>query len=97
MFLEGLNAMGLSLTEANFPILTENYLGRWAYVTRGIAIGIQDGNIGDAEPLVRRVLPDLEPLLFPIWLVAHRELNTSRRVRVVFDILAELLAEAPKG
>jgi hypothetical protein len=30
--------------------------------------------------------------MFPIWLVAHRELNTSRRVRVVFDLLAEELA-----
>jgi DNA-binding transcriptional LysR family regulator len=44
------------------------------------------------EPLVRRALPDIEPLMFPIWLVAHRELNTSRRVRVVFDLLAEELA-----
>lgn len=54
--------------------------------------GILDGNIGDAEPLVRRALPDLEPLVFPIWLVAHREVNTSRRIRVVFDLLAEELA-----
>lgn len=91
MFLKGLNAMGLSLTEANFPILTENYLVMWEYVKRGIGIGIQDGNVGDAEPLVRRVLPDLEPLMFPIWLVSHRELNTSRRVRVVFDLLVEEL------
>jgi DNA-binding transcriptional LysR family regulator len=91
MFLKGLNAMGLNLTERNFPILTENYLVMWEYVKRGIGIGIQDGNIGDAEPLVRRVLPDLEPLRFPIWLVAHRELNTSRRVRVVFDLLVEEL------
>ena len=44
------------------------------------------------EPLVRRALPDLQPLVFPIWLVAHREVNTSRRIRVVFDILAEELA-----
>lgn len=92
VFLKGLNAMGLNLTERNFPILTENYLVMWEYVKHGIAIGIQDGNVGDAEPLVRRVLPDLEPLLFPIWLVAHRELNTSRRVRVVFDLLAKELA-----
>jgi DNA-binding transcriptional LysR family regulator len=91
MFLKGLNAMGLSLTEANFPILTENYLVMWEYVKRGIGIGIQDGTIGDAEAAVRRVLPDLEPLMFPIWLVSHRELNTSRRVRVVFDLLVEEL------
>ena len=92
MFLKGLNALGLNLTERNFPILTENYLVMWEFVKHGLGIGILDGNIGDAEPLVRRALPDLEPLMFPIWLVAHRELNTSRRVRVVFDLLAEELA-----
>ena len=91
-FMNGLNALGLSLTERNFPILTENYLVMWELVKHGLGIGVLDGNIGDAEPLVRRVLPDFEPFMFPIWLVAHRELNTSRRVRVVFDLLAEELA-----
>ena len=92
MFLNGLNALGLSLTERNFPVMTENYLVMWELVKHGLGIGILDGNIGDAEPLVRRALPDFEPFVFPIWLVAHRELNTSRRVRVVFDLLAEELA-----
>ena len=92
MFLKGLNAMGLNLTEHNFPILTENYLVMWEMVKQGLGIGILDGTIGDAEPLVRRVLPEFKPLMFPIWLVAHRELNTSRRVRVVFDLLAAELA-----
>jgi DNA-binding transcriptional LysR family regulator len=92
MFLKGLNSLGLNLTEANFPIFTENYLVMWELVKHGLGIGIIDGNIGDAEPLVRRALPELEPFMFPIWLVAHRELNTSRRVRVVFDLLAEELA-----
>ncbi len=92
VFLKGLNAMGMELTERNFPILTENYLVMWELVKHGLGIGVFDGNIGDAEPRVRRVLPDLPPLMFPIWLVAHRELNTSRRVRVVFDLLAEELA-----
>ncbi|MDB5538514.1 MAG: LysR family transcriptional regulator [Devosia sp.] len=92
VFLKGLNALGLSLTERNFPILAENYLVMWELVKHGIGIGIQDGNIGDREPLVRRVLPDFNPFMFPIWLVAHREVNTSRRVRVVFDLLAADLA-----
>ncbi|MFQ5624080.1 MAG: LysR substrate-binding domain-containing protein, partial [Paracoccaceae bacterium] len=91
-FLDGLNALGLNLTERNFPILTENYLVMWEMVKQGLGIGILDGHIGDAEPKVRRVLPDMEPLMFPIWLVAHRALNTSRRIRVVFDLLAAELA-----
>jgi len=92
MLLKGLNALGLNLAQRNFPIFTENYLVMWELVKHGLGIGVLDGNIGDAEPLVRRALPDLEPLMFPIWLVAHREVNTSRRIRVVFDLLAEELA-----
>lgn len=91
MMLEGLNTLGLGLTETNFPILTENYLVMWELVRQGVAIGILDAHIGDADPIVRRVLPDLEPLVFPIWLVAHRELSTSRRIRRVYDFLGEEL------
>ena len=95
MFLKGLNAWGLDLTAANFPILTEDFLVMWELVKRGLGIGVRDGTIGDAEPLVVRVLPDHPPLSFPIWLVAHRELNTSRRVRVVYDIMADELGRIP--
>ena len=90
--LNGLNMMGLNLSQKNFPVMTESYTVMWELVKNGVGIGILDGNIGDAEPLVERVLPDLEPLMFPIWLVAHRELNTSRRIRMVFDLLATELA-----
>ena len=88
MMLKGLNTLGLGLTEANFPLLTESYLVMWELVRQGAAIGILDAYIGDADPVVRRVLPDLEPLVFPIWLVSHRELTTSRRIRMVYDFLA---------
>jgi len=92
-FLKGLNALGLSLTESNFPFLTGNILVMWELVKIGLGIGMIDEAIGDAEPEVVRVLPDLQPIVLPVWLVVHRELNTSRRVRVVFDLLAEELAE----
>lgn len=92
VFQKGLNALGLNLTERNFPIMTSNYLVMWEMVKQGLGVGIQDGLIGDAEPLVRRALPDLAPILFPMWLVAHRELHNSRRVRVVYDLIAAELA-----
>jgi DNA-binding transcriptional LysR family regulator len=91
MMLKGLNTLGLGLTEANFPLLTESYLVMWELVRQGAAIGVLDAHIGDADPVVRRVLPDLEPLVFPIWLVSHRELTTSPRIRRVYDFLAEEL------
>jgi DNA-binding transcriptional LysR family regulator len=50
-------------------------------------------SVGDAEPSVVRVLPEqIEPMRFPTWLSCHRELRTNRRLRVVFDLLAELLS-----
>jgi DNA-binding transcriptional LysR family regulator len=91
MMLKGLNTLGLGLSEANFPLLTESYLVMWELVRQGAGIGVLDAYIGDADPGVRRVLPDLEPLVFPIWLVAHRELATNRRIRMVYDFLAEEL------
>jgi DNA-binding transcriptional LysR family regulator len=94
MMLKGLNTLGLGLTEANFPLLTESYLVMWELVRQGAAIGILDAHIGDADPVVRRVLPDLEPLVFPIWLVSHRELTTNRRIRMVYNFLA---AELRRG
>jgi DNA-binding transcriptional LysR family regulator len=93
VFLKGLNALGMNLTDRNFPILAENYLVMWELVKHGLGIGVLDGNIGDREPLVRRALPDLEPLMFPIWLTAHREVNTSRRIRTVFDLIADELTD----
>ena len=47
--------------------------------------------LGTKEPMVVQALPALSPIEFPIWLTAHRELNTSRRIRMVFDLLAKEL------
>ena len=87
MFMKALNQMGLGLTKKNFQVMTESYLVMWELVKRGIGIGVLDSLIGDAEPAVQRALPDLDPLIFPIWLVAHREVTTNRRIRTVFDLL----------
>ena len=79
---------GLPLERRHFPILTENHLVQWEMCKRGAGICIVMEEVGDREPRVRRVLPDLGPLPVPLWLVTHRELRTSRRIRVVFDHLA---------
>ena len=92
MLLNGLNALGLKLSKSNFPIRTKNHIVQWKMVKQGLGIGIFPEDIGDAEPLVQQALPELEPIVFPIWLTTHRELNTSRRVRLVFDLLAAELA-----
>lgn len=91
MLISELNKRGFNLTKQNFPLLTESYITHWELVKHGLGIGIMPEEIGDAEPKVKRVLNDFPPIEFPIWLTTHRELRTSRRVRIVFDLLAEEL------
>lgn len=89
-----LKALGLSLTPENFPVLTGSHLVHWELIKHGIGIGVVSERVGEAEPLVRQALPSLPPLLMPIWLTTHRELHTSKRIRLVFDLLA---AELGRG
>lgn len=79
--------IGLKLMPHNFPVIAENHIVQWELVKQGVGIGVMPEEIGDAEPSVERVLPALEPLASVLWLATHRELNTNRRVRMVFDFL----------
>lgn len=91
--INGLNSLGLNLTQRNFTLLSESELVRWEMVRQGLGIGVITADIGDCDPLVQRVLPGMAPILVPVWLTTHRELHTSRRIRVVFDLLAEAFGD----
>ncbi|SFK40510.1 LysR family transcriptional regulator [Falsiroseomonas stagni] len=90
-FIDGLRGFGINLSRRQIPVVVDSYLVHWALVRQGAGIGFITEAVGDAEPAVRRVLPDAAPIVFPVWLATHRELHTSRRIRVVFDLLAEEL------
>lgn len=83
--------LGMKVTQENFPIVSENHLVQWQMVKQGLGLGVITDLIGEKEPAVVRALPDLAPIMVPIWLTAHREVRTSRRVRFVFDLLADAL------
>jgi hypothetical protein len=63
-------------------------VAHWALVQQGLGIGAMMDEIARDTPGMVRVLDDVPPVRFPIWLVTHRELRTSRRIRVVFEALA---------
>lgn len=94
VLIKGLNSLGLNVSKRNFPIICDNHLVQWAFVKQGLGIGLITEAVGDTEPLVRRVLPGMKPIVFPMWLAVHRELNTSKRVRTVFDFLATELSRS---
>ena len=93
-FLEHLRAHGLPLTTANFMLYSENSVTAWEMVRQGLGIGAMMDDVARVTPGVVRVLDEVAPIRFPIWLVTHRELRTARRIRMVFDLLAEQLSES---
>jgi len=90
--LNGLNEMGLSLTRRNFPLISDSGVVAWEMVKQGLGVGVMMREVADVTPGIEQILPDLGPGPVPIWLVTHRELHTSRRIRLVYDLLAEALA-----
>ncbi len=88
-----LNQMGLPLAKDNFRLISEIGAVAWEMVKHGLGIGVMAEDVADQTPGVECVLPDLDPIPVPVWLVTHRELNTSRRIRLVFDVLAETLGK----
>jgi DNA-binding transcriptional LysR family regulator len=86
-----LAALGLTLTRANFRYGSTNGLVAWELVREGFGVSPMAEQVGDNTPGVVRLLPQREPIVFPIWLVTHRELHSARRIRLVFDILADAL------
>ena len=88
-YLAYLSQLGLDLREDNFSCYADNTVAYWALVRQGMGIGVTMEEIARETPGVIRVLDEVAPVRFPIWLVSHRELRTSRRIRVVFEALAE--------
>jgi DNA-binding transcriptional LysR family regulator len=87
-----LHDKGIPVRKENFVMSSESGVVHWELVKSGYGITYMPELLGDAERGVEKVLPDLPSLEFPVWLVTHRELKTSRRIRVVFDLLARELA-----
>lgn len=87
-----LNAMGVPVTRDNFKVASDSGVVIWEMVKQGLGVSVMVREIADVTPGVECVLPDLDPFPVPIWLTTHRELHTSRRIRLVYDFLADALA-----
>ncbi|MEO1598849.1 MAG: LysR family transcriptional regulator, partial [Pseudomonadota bacterium] len=67
---------------------SQNGVAVWELLRARFGVSMLPKVLSDAQKGVEKVLPDLPPPQFPIWLVTHPELRTSRLSRIVFDQLA---------
>ncbi|MBK6293353.1 MAG: LysR family transcriptional regulator [Rhodoferax sp.] len=90
--LQGFQAMGYAATRETFAFRSDDFIVQWQAVRAGLGVGFCADYMARTDPDVQRVLPGLlkiPPL--PMWLAVHREIRTNRRIRAVYDFLAEAL------
>ena len=87
-----LNPAGIPVMAQNFRIGSKSGVVSWELVRQGLGISVMSDDVAEMTPGIERVLPEREAFKFPIWLATHSELRTARRIRLVFDLLAEQLS-----
>jgi DNA-binding transcriptional LysR family regulator len=89
--LDGFRAAGIPATRDYFAFRCDSRIVQWQMVLAGYGIGFIQADIGKRHLDIVQLLPDTRLGELPIWLTSHAELRTSRRVRRVFDFLANEL------
>lgn len=83
--------LGIHLPRNNFRLGSQSGIVAWEYAKQGLGIAPMSDEVGLATPGMEKLLPGMAPIVFPVWLTTHRELHTSRRIRLVFDMLSDFL------
>ena len=89
--LEHLHRHDIALTLKNFRFGSQSGVVAWELVKHDLGIAVMSDEVAALTQGIERVLPDMKPIVFPVWLTTHRELHTSRRIRLVFDFLGQFL------
>ena len=90
-----LDRRGLHIAEAQFKLRSDSGVVMWEMMRAGLGIVVLPNGLWPDATGVQPVFTELKPVQFPVWLATHRELKTSRRIRIVFDALAEAFSQAP--
>ncbi|TFW28929.1 LysR family transcriptional regulator [Massilia horti] len=92
--LRGFREVGVPVERDFFCIRCDNHIAGWQMALAGAGICFAPSIVAARWPEMQMVMPaSLVPAL-PLWLTAHRELRGSRRIKLVFDALANGLAQA---
>ena len=86
------NHLNLTLRNDQFPLVTNNHLVQWELCKQGAGVCLMMDEVAQLDATVQKVFPELPSISVPIWVVCHRELRTSRRLRLVFDWIVEGLS-----
>jgi DNA-binding transcriptional LysR family regulator len=84
----GFESSGHSSKQLKIVARCDDKNAQWACVKAGMGVGFMGDYLLKDDKDVVHLLPELRLPSYPIWLTAHRELRTSKRIRATFDFLA---------
>ncbi len=88
----GFRRAHIPLEPKRVALRTANHLVYWQALRAGIGVGFVSVLIADEEPVLERLVRTLPVPPLDAWLAVHRELRSSRRIRRVYDFLADALS-----
>lgn len=93
LLITGARAAGFSFSRDHFAIRCDSQTALWELTKAGLGIGFAQKSLVTSTPGMCEIpLPiDIPPL--EVWLTTHKELFTSRRIRVIYDRLYDHLGE----
>ena len=92
--LKGFAAQGLVVGREQFAFRADDLIVVWQAVRAGLGVGFVSEHLIRSDPAVIPVLPILKIQPLPVWLAVHKEIRTSKRIRAVYDFLADALPAA---
>lgn len=85
------------LSRDRFVLRTDSHPAHVAAARAGIGIAVAQVPVGERDPNLVRILPDLDVLVLETWIVTHENLARVPRVRAVFDSLVESFREMSRS
>ena len=92
-----LRELGVAIREESFMLHTDSGMVSWALTNSSYGVSMLPYFLATRHQGIEQVFVDLPSPQYPIWLVTHRELRTSRKIRLVFDTLASGLTQLLKS
>lgn len=89
-----LNEQGWNLSKQNFQVITSFQMLQLELCREGLGMIFFPEGMIDKDPELVRAFEYFGPAIqLPIWLVCHQELRTNRRIRRVFDYIADEISK----
>lgn len=93
LFIDGAKQMGIKLKRENFFIRTDSIIVQNQCAAAGLGMVVMQDKLARSLPGMHRIDLGFDLPTLPLYIVAQQELRASRKLRVVYDGLADALLD----